>query len=152
MSKLFNIPLGSLGILVLLSGCTKTAVPSPEAQAQQTFSYSHENRDITVNVGDEFSIELQDGGGTGYMWYLLACEPPQEKDLFKFIRKEIVTEQKSDPMLMGGPGPKYRWIFKATRASDNPFIPLIFIDKGPGGNPPAKQIALYVKVVSKTKK
>lgn len=136
-------------IMLTFAGYSKTE-DTTESQQTSGFPYSYENREMTVNAGEEFFIELKDGGGTGHMWYLLTSGPAQKNDLFKFVRKDVVAEKKSDPMLMGGPGPKHRWVFKATRAAEAS-IPLIFINKGPGGNPPVKQIAVYVKVVPKTK-
>jgi predicted secreted protein len=94
-----------LGVLIVLVGWTSLA-PEVSGTEMVRLTRTDSGRNFTVGVGALIRIELEEQGGTGYLWLLDALD----QRFFELVRVESLAG--NGPGVLGGPIIKI-WELKA---------------------------------------
>ncbi len=108
-----NLFLKSIVLAMILTGFMASCKNSKPVITAEKVDKSKLNKDITVKVGETFTIELASNVTTGYAWQLASKIKPNVVEL---VSSEYVADE--NPEMMVGTAGVEKWTFKATDAGE----------------------------------
>jgi len=119
-------------VIGLVAGCSsstpsKSSTTTPSSSTSKTNkTYTKADTNISVNVGEEFTIQLESNASTGYSWQLTG---PLSPAVVK-VRNSYIPGASN---VAGAPGIE-RWVFKGVSKGDAVIL-LQYMPPGTGGTP-----------------